>query len=103
MEVPDALAGFMNIERMNATAGILDQKTKELISLAIAITMRSRGCMTMHIKNAMDSGASREEIIETIGVAIMLGGSPAVMSGCKAYEALKALSKRKKPALLYDR
>ena len=102
MEIPDEMAPFNNIHKINATTGQLSAKTKELMSLALAIAANSDGCISIHIKSALDEGASRKEIIETIGVTIMSSGSAAVMAGCKAFEALKFIRKNQEPALLYD-
>lgn len=102
MEIPDEMACFTNIHKVNATTGHLASKTRELISLSLAIAADSVGCMAIHIKNAMDEGATRREIIETIGVTIMAEGSAAVMSGCRAFEALKSMDRKEEPALLYD-
>jgi AhpD family alkylhydroperoxidase len=100
-ELPDAMEGFNKIQRINAREGVLSVKTKELMAIAISISMHSKGCIVNHVKEALEAGASRQEIIETIGIAILLGGSPVVMSACKAFEALKEFMKERSPALLY--
>ncbi len=41
-----------------------------------------------HVHDALRAGATRQEIVETIGVAMMMGGGPATMYGCHAFEAL---------------
>ena len=104
IEIPDALGPFLAMERSNAMQGSLQTKTKELISLAMAISQQSIGCITVHMERALKAGASREQILETIGVAIRQGGSPAAMAGCEAYEILQSLTSKAKPtpALLYD-
>jgi AhpD family alkylhydroperoxidase len=59
----------------SATAdGVLAAKTKELIALGIGIAVRCDGCIAYH--DALHAGASAEEINETIGVAVMMGGWP---------------------------
>ncbi len=102
IEIPDEMACFTNIHKVNATTGQLSAKTRELMSLALAIAAHSDGCISLHIKDAMDEGASHQEIVETIGVTIMSAGSAAVMAGCRAFEALKALETKQEPALFYD-
>jgi len=62
---------------------------KELIALAIAITVGSDGCIAYHVHDALKSGASREEILETVGVAVMMGGGPSVVYGKEAVAALE--------------
>jgi len=39
------------------------------------------------VRDALQAGASREEITETVGVAVMMGGGPAVVYGAEALEA----------------
>jgi AhpD family alkylhydroperoxidase len=73
--------------------GALTVKQKELIALGIAITIRCEGCIACHVKDALENGATREEIVETIGVSILMGGGPSIVYGEKAYQALDEFSK----------
>jgi len=61
---------------------------KELISLGISITIRCEGCIACHVQAALQAGATKEEIIETIGVAVVMGGGPSLVYGEKAYKAM---------------
>ncbi len=71
-----------------ATAdGTLDKKTKELVALAISIAVRCDGCVGFHAKAALKNGASREEVLETVGMAIYMGGGPSFVYGAQALEA----------------
>jgi alkylhydroperoxidase/carboxymuconolactone decarboxylase family protein YurZ len=54
------------------------------------------GCIAYHVHDALKAGASRKELLETIGVAIMMGGGPALMYGCAALEALDQFEARDK-------
>lgn len=54
----------------------------------MAIALRCDGCIAFHVHDALQADASREEILETTGVAILMRGGPAVMYGCEAREAL---------------
>ena len=53
-------------------SGRLDAKTRELISLAVAVTTRSDGCIAAHTKAAIDLGAAREEVAEAASTRPML-------------------------------
>lgn len=75
---------------------ILDSKTKELISLGIAIAIRCEPCIIWHTNAAVKAGASLEEILDVIKVAVCMGGGPALMYGLKAYEAAKEFTGVKK-------
>jgi len=86
--IPEVMQGFGALHEASIKAGALESKTKELIALGIAITVRCDGCISFHVHDAMQSGASKEEIAETVSVAIMMGGGPSVVYGIEAIQAL---------------
>ena len=88
LAIPEVMQGFGALHQASIKPGALDSKTKELIALGIAITVRCDGCITYHVHDAMKAGASREEIAETISVAILMGGGPSVVYGIEALQAL---------------
>lgn len=88
-ENPNTMAGFMRLHKASSTEGALSGKVKELIALAIGVVVRCDGCISFHVHDAIEAGASREEIVDAIGVAIMMGGGPAVVYGSQALEALE--------------
>jgi AhpD family alkylhydroperoxidase len=88
-EIPGVMQGFQKMHHEAATGGVLGNKTKELIALGIAITVRCHGCIAFHVNDALKAGATREEVMEAIGVAILMGGGPSMMYGVEAYEALE--------------
>ena len=88
-EIPKSMTAFGRLHEVTMAAGALDTKAKELISLGIAITVRCNGCISYHVHDALRAGATREEIMETIGVAIVMGGGPSMVYGCEALEALE--------------
>ena len=87
-KIPETIKGFNDLHNASITKGVLPSKTKELIALGIAITARCDGCIAFHVHDALIAGAKSEEIMETIGVAILMGGGPALVYGCEAMEAL---------------
>lgn len=87
-ESPDTLNAFLNLHKAAFAAGAMETKYKELIATAIAINVRCDGCIGAHVEAAMKAGASREELIETINVAILMGGGPAVVYGTQALAAV---------------
>ncbi|MCF8482243.1 MAG: carboxymuconolactone decarboxylase family protein [Rhodospirillum sp.] len=85
---PQTMAAFSSLmAATTGTDGSLSVKTKELIALAIAITVRCDGCIAHHVKAVIEAGATRGEVIETIGVAQLMGGGPATVYGVEALEA----------------
>jgi len=90
-EHPKVAEGFGVIHKASAGDKALTGKQKELIALGIAIAIRCEGCIACHVKAALETGASQEEIVETIGVAILMGGGPSIVYGDKAYKAMKEM------------
>ena len=88
-ELPEPLASFAQLNKHAMADGALSKRTKELIALGIAIGARCDGCITWHVLEALRAGAPRQELLETIGVALLMGGGPAVIYGCEAVEALE--------------
>lgn len=86
---PEVMAGFGALHEAAIAPGSLDSRTKELIALGIAITVRCDGCISFHVHDAMQAGASKEEIAETVSVAILMGGGPSVVYGIEAMQALE--------------
>ncbi|MDA8342668.1 MAG: carboxymuconolactone decarboxylase family protein [Actinomycetota bacterium] len=91
-EAPGIMAGFDQLHSTSTAEGALSTKVKELMALAIGINVRCDGCLAYHVHDALQAGATREEVVETIGVAIMMGGGPSVVYGCEALEALNQLT-----------
>ncbi|MCB0390812.1 MAG: carboxymuconolactone decarboxylase family protein [Bdellovibrionales bacterium] len=87
--IPGPMSGFAQLHEKTITKGALDSKTKELIALGIAITVRCDGCIAFHVHDAMKSGATEEEIAETVSVAILMGGGPSVVYGIEAMQAVQ--------------
>tara|TARA_R110002153_G_scaffold6556_22_gene30116 strand:+ start:5626 stop:5988 length:363 start_codon:yes stop_codon:yes gene_type:complete len=98
-EIPEVMAGFGALHSCAVATGALDTKSKELIALGIAISVHCDGCIAFHVHDALNAGASREEILEAIGVAILMGGSPSMVYGCEAMEALNEFEKEQNPPI----
>jgi AhpD family alkylhydroperoxidase len=65
----------------------LDAKTRELIALAVAVTLRCDGCITVHTEAAIKHGASREEIAEALGVAVSVNAGAALVYSARVMDA----------------
>jgi AhpD family alkylhydroperoxidase len=83
------MSAFGKLHQECTAEGALGSDVKELIALAIAITVRCDGCIAYHVHDALKAGATREQILETIGVAILMGGGPSVVYGTEAVTALE--------------
>jgi AhpD family alkylhydroperoxidase len=69
----------------------LDKKHKELIGLGIALVRDCESGMQWHVEQAHIAGATFEELLETIEVAIEMGGGPAVVSSRFALEVMESI------------
>ncbi len=90
--MPEPAKGFAALASAAIAPGVLDSKTKELIALAIGITARCDGCLAFHARAARKLGATRDEVIETIAVALYMGGGPSMIYGAEALSAFDAVS-----------
>ena len=88
----DTGKGFTTLHHAAMAPGALDTKAKELQALAIGISQRCVDCIGFHVQGAAKHGATRDEIAETISVAVMMGGGPAYMYGVKALQAFDQLT-----------
>jgi len=73
---PDYLRNFMSFYDSTVRKGTLTEKTKELISIALAMNSHCLPCIALHVYNAIEFGATKQEILETAEVAVLMGGSP---------------------------
>ncbi|MCC7254251.1 carboxymuconolactone decarboxylase family protein [Hyphomicrobium sp.] len=94
---PDVMKAFSGLAQAALRTDALDTKTKELIALAIGVAVRCDDCIAFHAKAAVDQGASREEVLETLGMAIYMGAGPSVMYAAHALEAYKQFDDGRKP------
>jgi AhpD family alkylhydroperoxidase len=88
-EVPGPYSGFARAHASAVTEGALAPRVKELMALAVAICLHCGGCIAFHVHDALQAGATHEQVTETIGVAIMMGGGPAAVYGAEALDALR--------------
>jgi AhpD family alkylhydroperoxidase len=88
---PDVMQAFQGIMKVASKEGALSSKIKELMALAIAISGRCEGCIVFHVHNAIRHHATREEVVDTISVAIEMGGGPSAVYGGKALSAFDQL------------
>jgi AhpD family alkylhydroperoxidase len=89
------MGGFANLHKAVTTSGALNAKTKELIALGIAVAVRCDSCISFHVHDALAAGATRAEVTDALGVAVLMGGGPAAMYACDALSALEQFSERK--------
>lgn len=87
---PDAMAGFSALAQAASAEGTLSPKFKELIAVAISVAVRCDGCIAYHTRAAVRLGASREEVLETLGMSVYMGGGPSMIYAGEALDAFDA-------------
>jgi AhpD family alkylhydroperoxidase len=87
---PDIVRGYRTMSDAGQKTGKLDAKTRELIALAVAVTLRCDGCITTHTTAAIKNGAAKEEIVEALGVAISVNAGAALVYASRVMDAFHA-------------
>ena len=77
------------LEIRDLTAGALSDKHRDLLAVGIAICTGGEGAVAFRVHDAMAAGASSQEIVETIGVALLMGGGTALMRSLEAIAAIQ--------------
>ncbi len=90
-QAPDIINGFGGLFAKVMKAGALDVKQKELIAMAVGLSVQCMPCMILHVQKALKAGATREEILEAAGVTVMMGGGPAYTHVPEIIKALDEL------------
>jgi AhpD family alkylhydroperoxidase len=88
-EIPLPMGGFARLHKKAMADGLLSRKVKELMALAISIAIGCDGCIAYHTHDAVQAGASRSELLETIAVGVMMGGGPGSIYAAHALEAIE--------------
>jgi len=87
--VPDVMKGFSELHRNAVADGELSHLNKELIAMAIGIATHCNECVVLHMYEALRSGATKAQVMEAIGVAILMGGGPASTAAADAVKVLE--------------
>ena len=95
---PEVMKGFSAMARAALEPKALEPKTKELIALAISVAIRCDACVAFHAQAAIQRGATRDEVMETVGMAVYMGAGPSVMYAAQAVEAFDQFSPAKDTA-----
>ncbi|MGN6228267.1 MAG: carboxymuconolactone decarboxylase family protein [Dyella sp.] len=92
-EAPGTMAGFSAMSKSAMEAGALSAADKELIALAIGVATHCDGCIGFHTKALARLGVERAKLMETLAVAVYMGGGPSLMyaaDAVRAYEEFTA-------------
>ena len=79
---------FLDMEKAAYSDAALEKKYKELIAVGISVVIDCESCLEWHIREALEAGATKDQILETIDVGIEMGGGPATVSSRFALKVL---------------
>src|ERR1700753_4144695 len=95
---PDTIKGYQMLSAAGQKNNLLGPKMRELISLAVAVTLRCDGCITVHTEAAVRHGASREEIAEALAVATTVNAGATLVYSARVLDAYQQLTSPPQPA-----
>jgi AhpD family alkylhydroperoxidase len=84
---PDTIKGYQALSAAGQKSDLLGAKMRELIAIAVSVTLRCDGCITVHTEAAIKHGASREEIAEALGVAVAINAGAALVYSSRVRDA----------------
>ncbi|OLL28343.1 alkylhydroperoxidase [Burkholderia sp. SRS-W-2-2016] len=87
---PDSVKAYQAMSTAGQKTDLLGAKTRELIALAVAVSLRCDGCITVHTAEALKHGASREEIAEALGVAMAINAGATLVYSARTLDAVAA-------------
>lgn len=88
-DYPEETQAFFNFMQKAEAGPALDTRTKELINVGISISAQCEWCIAFHAKNALEAGASKDEVMTAGFMAVLMHGGPALMYMMRLAEALQ--------------
>ena len=82
---------IFNLDTNAYAAGALDVKTKELLGLVASTVLRCDDCIKYHLETSHKEGITKEEMMEAMGIATLVGGTIVIPHLRRAYEFWEAL------------
>ncbi|MFD2517908.1 carboxymuconolactone decarboxylase family protein [Salinimicrobium flavum] len=82
---------IFNLDTNAFSAGALDVKTKELLGLVASTVLRCDDCVKYHLETSYKEGISKEEVMEALSIATLVGGTIVIPHLRRAYEYWETL------------
>ena len=95
---PETVKGYAALGGAGEKTGRLGAKTRELIALAVAVSLRCDGCIAFHTAAARKHGAGKDEIAEALGVAVSINAGAALVYSMRTLDAFEAASEEQASA-----
>jgi AhpD family alkylhydroperoxidase len=97
-ELPDVMKGFNDLGKAATRTEALDEKTKELIAVALGVAAHCDACLGFHVRALVRLGATKRELAEALGMAVYMGGGPSLMYAANALAAMDEFAAAAAPA-----
>jgi AhpD family alkylhydroperoxidase len=94
---PDTIKGYMALSAAGQKADLLGAKVRELVALAVAVTLRCDGCITVHTEAAIKHGATKEEIAQALGVATSVNAGAALVYSARVMDTFREYPRAASP------
>ena len=82
---------FFNLDANTYKDGALPSQTKELLGLVASTVLRCNDCIDYHLEKCAETGSTKDEIIEALNIAMVVGGSIVIPHMRHAVETLELL------------
>ena len=86
---------IFNLDTNAFQVGALDVRTKELLGLVASTVLRCDDCIKYHLESCFKEGLTKEEVVETLGIATLIGGTIVIPHLRRAYEFWDALEEQR--------
>lgn len=86
---------IFNLDTNAYMPGALDVKTKELLGLVASTVLRCDDCIKYHLETCYKEGLTKEQVVEALGIATVVGGTIVIPHLRRAYEFWDALEEEK--------
>ncbi len=94
-DLPEVMGAFAQLQEAATAPGALDAKTKRLLMVGIALSQRCEACLRVHVAAALELGATRAQLLEVAGTALLMGGGPvAALAATALVDLLEELGAR---------
>jgi AhpD family alkylhydroperoxidase len=89
--VPQFMAAEAGVVEIAYEEGALSSKIKRLIALAVALKVGCTNCILAQTEKALDEGATKDEILETLQVLVAMGGTTGIAESLRVIKFLDEL------------
>lgn len=89
--LPGLLAAQDAVQAEVYKDGALSLKVKQLMSLAVALRAACAPCIVVRTRRAVEAGATREEVLETLSVVAAMGGITGIAESLRVIQLLEEL------------